>query len=198
MVKQLILPWLLHHANRDYHGMYKDDFYKIKNAILKKYGRYVGFDLQIIEGKKCFTCNGTGIYVGYYWDSGDQWEDTCNNCCAGWYKLPKYVLLSKIKFGKYLFHQPKYSYTSKNEVPGYDFVNKINGYIEHSETDYSEIASKILFLIYDFDIFKLRYIRSIGVGFYTKWWLPRNWINNLVCLYNRRKFLMKKTNDLPF
>lgn len=193
----IILSWLLHHANRKSHYMYKECFYKIKNKILNKYGHYKGIDVQFIEGKKCNKCYGTGIYVGYYEMSGQKWTDYCYHCTKGWYKLPRYTTLKKIQLGKYLFHQPAYSYTSSKKVL-LPTNNLIQGYIEHDESEYSEICSKILFFIYDYKIFKLRYIRNLGVGWYTYWWLPKNWINNIVWAVKHKLRKKHKLEELPF
>jgi len=57
-----VLSWLLHHANRSLNWGDKKYFYPIKNKILSKYGKYVKYGIQFIEGKKCYTCHGTGDY----------------------------------------------------------------------------------------------------------------------------------------
>lgn len=193
-----LLSWLLHHANRGDHYSYKGYFYPIKNKILSKYGKYKGIDVQFIEGKKCYRCNGTGVYVGYYEMSGQKWTDTCHSCSRGWYKLPRYVILKKIQLGKYLFHQPSYSYESSKKILAAKNVNYIQGYIEHDESKYSEICSKILFFIYDYKIFKLRYVCSLGVGWCTYWWLPKNWINNIVWYVKHKLRKKDKLEELPF
>src|SRR5687767_8378355 len=52
-----ILSHLLHHANRE---TKMDEFYRIKDKILTKYGKVIGYDVQFIEGKKCKSCGGFG------------------------------------------------------------------------------------------------------------------------------------------
>ena len=76
-LKKTILSWLLHNANREGRN---EHFYEIKNRILAKYGKLVCYDVQFIEGKKCHSCGGTGIYTGYYSN------DDCYHCFNGWYK----------------------------------------------------------------------------------------------------------------
>lgn len=58
------LSWLLHHANRD---AKTDYFYSLKQQILYRYGRNIGYDVQFIAGKKCNSCAGNGIFTKYYW-----------------------------------------------------------------------------------------------------------------------------------
>jgi len=136
-----ILPWLLHHANR----LPSDEFYKIKNNLLKKYGKHICYDVQFIEGKKCYSCGGTGIHVYYSEYTGKAYDrDTCWHCIGGWYKRPVWNILAKVQFGKYTFHQPyERSYTKPdNSIP------VIEGYIDHNVSKYSDLALTVLYLLY--------------------------------------------------
>lgn len=170
-----LFAFLLHHANRDYKS---EKFYAIKNMMLKKYGEYVGDDVQFIEGKKCYTCGGTGVYTGYYWSSGEAWHDSCNRCCGGWYKLPQWNILHRIKFGPYIFHQPfKRVYTEPDTI----IINKIDGYVSHTSTRYSRISRHILFLIYESGYLN-RYYRELN-SWYCSWWMPRNWLHNAIYIH---------------
>jgi hypothetical protein len=185
-MKTTVLSWLLHHANREYKS---EHFYHVKNMLLKKYGSHAGYDLQHIEGKKCYTCGGSGIYTGYYW-SGEQWHDSCNRCYGGWYKLPQYNILERVKFGNFIFHQP-YKRFSKNPEGEFAGLNKIDGYVYHSYTPYGPAARHILFLLYESGYLK-RYYKNAGIGWRTQWWLPGAWIPNTIHL------VKYKLNSIPF
>lgn len=163
----MILPFLLHHANRAvkdafYFTQDRDAFYAIKDAILKKHGKHVNYDVQHIPGKKCRTCGGSGVYTGYHTYSGDMWEDTCNHCWRGWFKLPVWICLSRIKFGKYYFHKPlKREQCVKNpftlEELGWQVTERpiIEGYIDHNMSFFGRVALLILSYLYD----KASYLR---------------------------------------
>lgn len=152
-----LLAFLLHHANRAVHEIQcKDEFYKIKNKLLKKYGKHVNYDIQHIPGKKCYTCGGSGIYTGYYMMSGEKWTDTCNRCWRGWYQLPKWICLSRMKMGLYFFHQPlKREECARNPFTqdelGWQVSNRpvIEGYIEHKVTWLGRPSVLLLLFLYD-------------------------------------------------
>lgn len=178
-----ILSWLLHHANRKYHN---PEFYSIKNRLLKKYGQHICYDIQFIEGKKCYSCGGTGVYVYYSDYTGKPYDqDVCWHCHNGWYKRPVWNILARVQFGKYVFHQPfERSYTKPdNSIP------VIEGFIDHEESKYSDFAATVLFLVFEKGYLK-RWYKSAGVGWALCWWLPRNWLNNIV-------HLIKHGPDLP-
>jgi hypothetical protein len=148
-----ILSWLLHHANRTTKA---HEFYSIKDKILSRLGKQVGYDIQHIEGKKCFTCNGTGQYPR--WDQYGIYDpDWCWHCAGnGWYKDPQWIALARIQFGRYTFHKPlKREYSVKNpftpESMGWEVTDRpvISGYIKHSETSFGDFALLVLYLIYN-------------------------------------------------
>jgi hypothetical protein len=188
-ITTLILPWLLHHANR----IPCEEFYKIKNSILAKYGKHICYDVQFIEGKECYTCEGTGIYTGVRW-SEIHWgklvtyHETCYKCYNGWYKRPVWNILAKIQFGKYTFHQPyQRSYTKPDNS-----IQIIEGYIQHDETNYSEFALTVLYLLYRKGYLKLWISQSIRrkylrlVNFFNR---PAHW---------RESYGPFEYNELPF
>ena len=153
----MILPFLLHHANRSIYriGVGRDEFYAIKKKLLAR-GKHVNYDVQHFEGKKCNACGGTGVYHGYYMMSGEKWSDTCNRCWGGWYILPMWVCLSRIKYGPYYFHQPlKREKCVKNpftrEELGWEVTDRpiVEGPITHKNTDMGWIAVLILFWLCD-------------------------------------------------
>lgn len=183
-LKTSILSWLLHHANRLDHSnpfdpLGKQRFYTIKNQILKKYGTNQGYDVQFIEGKICFSCSGTGIYTHYTWNGSEK--EPCYNCYNGWFKRPTWNILARVKFGKYTFHQPYervyIAPTISNPI--------IEGYIDHTKSRFSLIASMVLFLIYEKGFLK-RWYKYAGHGWRMYWWLPINWPNNIVHLIKYR------------
>jgi hypothetical protein len=136
----------------------KSYFYTVKNKILLKYGEKIGFDLQHIEGKKCYACGGSGTYVGYYWDTGTEWIDDCNKCFGGWYKAPCTYKLDKYRLGKNIFHMPVKTYFFNEGAPEEGKLSDIKGYINH----YNEITGKqsreaILWLILLFNFPQFKY-----------------------------------------
>jgi hypothetical protein len=181
MIKR-ILSDLLHHANREYRS---DEFYRVKDRILTKYGKVVGHDVQFIEGKKCNSCQGRGYHYKYGRNGKPYDTADCNHCWGGWYKQPAWVLLQRIQFGKYIFHKPfEKKFGSKNPFIKECGVNKeiITGYIDHSRTKYGKDARVILFLLYDWKGYWKRWYKAIGSGWYSHrsvWWTPRRWPNNI-------------------
>jgi hypothetical protein len=156
----MILPFLLHHANRciKEFEQHQHNFYKIKDTILKK-GEHIAYDIQHIPGKKCRACNGKGIYTGYHW-SGDQWHDQCWHCWRGWFKMPVWICLDRIKFGKYTFHRPLKReqsvvnpFTTENMGWEVSKAPVIEGYITHDSTDLGFISLLILFFLYEREYF---------------------------------------------
>lgn len=174
-----ILSWLLHHANRTTKSK---EFYMIKNRLLARYGTVTGFDVQFLAGKKCFACGGSGIYHGYYWESGDEWSDTCNRCWGGWYKPRCWNILEKRRFGRYTFHQPKERVYERPYIA--DSVKQIDGYIDHRSTKWGEFAVIMLFVLCERSLPPIDF--RLGLGWSTRWWLPRNYPNNLLYLIRRR------------
>lgn len=202
-----ILPFLLHHANRD---STHENFYKVKDIILKKYGEHVGYDIQFIEGSKCWSCNGTGVYMRHYY--GEWHGETCYRCYGGWYKRPTWNILQRLKFGKYTFHIPYKRVYERPEIE----TTIIEGYIDHAYTKYGAVAVFILCLIYEKGYLK-RFYNESGMGWRSCWWLPRNYVLNAIHIikngrnsYPARRFKerIKKwfppkqiqcdTEDLPF
>lgn len=201
MIKWL-LSHLLHHANRE---TKMDEFYKIKDKILTKYGKGIGFDVQFIEGKKCQSCGGRGYHERVSWETGKVYDlADCYHCWGGWYKHPTWVLLERIQFGKFIFHKPvKKELKLKNpfeNIAGLNISNEvIQGYIDHTRTKHGKDALVILFLLYDWKGFWARWYKSIGRGWYHHWsWIfkPRKWPNNIAHLIRYRSkaipFLKKR------
>lgn len=148
-----IIGFLLHHANRtnfrQTHVGTKEQFYAIKRGLIQRHGAFSGeCDYQLIHGKVCFQCNGTG--KEWNWN---QDEEDCDYCGGdGWWLNPKIVVLGKFTIGKYSFHQPVVSYRNYNE--GFvEFSQKVNitGFISHTPSKLSIYCLLVLFIIYCYD-----------------------------------------------
>lgn len=196
----MILPYLLHCANRaDKYGNTKYAFYSVKDRLLKNIP-LSGYDVQHIPGKRCFTCGGSGTYVGYYWESGKEWFDTCNRCAgSGWFKDPQWICLGIYKYGRYTFHRPlKRHFGVVNpfceEEIGWDVTKTpvIEGYIDHYPLKFSPYALTILFLLFDFKGFWRRWYAEQGVGWRVYWYWPRNWVYSVIHIIKRGR------NSVPF
>lgn len=197
MIKWL-LSRLLHHANRETR---LEEFYRIKDKILTRYGKVVGHDIQFIAGKKCRSCGGAGNHPKISWETGKIYDYAdCYHCWGGWYKHPAWVLLQRIQFGKFTFHKPiKKEYKINNPFwkdPELAVCNKvIEGYIEHTRTKHGKDALVILFLLYDWKGYWKRWYKAIGRGWRCSkdWWLrPRTWPNNIAHI------LRYKGKAIPF
>lgn len=176
-MKEKILSLLLHYANRTRFDKKIVRFYDIKNMLLSKYGIFERYDLQFIEGKKCFSCNGTGIYSDWFGK-----DDICYNCYSGWYKRPFWSLLEVIRFGKYTFHRPKKKLYKKPE----DLQVNIEGYIQHKEPKYGFIAMLIILFLYDKKSMKIYFNVELSNGWRLQWWKPYNFILNTFHLIKRK------------
>jgi len=75
---------------------WKNSFYALKNELLKAYGHEADYDLQYIE-KKCYTCNGTGMYSEI---------NRCRNCLGTGIYAKRNVLLKRFLLNGHIFHQP--------------------------------------------------------------------------------------------
>lgn len=171
-----ILSWLLHHANQ--HG--KDQFfYKIKNRILAKYGKHVCYEVQFIEGKKCYSCNGTGTFR-----CGWKLPGTCWSCYGdGWYKKPHWNILALVRFGKYEFHQP---FMRVYEDPQ-SKCKILTGYVERNPTSLTGFAITVLFLMYEKGYLKRWWNTEAGWCWKSFWWRPSSWPNNLIHIIKKGK-----------
>ena len=167
-MKTKILSYLLHHANRISRS---EEFYTIKDAILKKYARLDGYDVQKFDGKVCYSCDGRGDHPLYSnrppYKPYDYRE--CYRCSGtGYYQLPRWVCLGVYRFGKYTFHRPlksEWQFTNPftKEELGWEVTEKpvIKGYIEHEHSNFGYNAMMILFLIYNRKEFMRRFANII-------------------------------------
>lgn len=177
-MKTLILSWLLYHSNT---GVKSSYFYKIKNNVIQKYGIYTGYDIQHLEGKRCYSCSGSGIYHGY------RGSDMCYNCCGtGLYRDDRLVCLKKYSFGKYEFHQPINSIAVKPDNSKIKHA-AIKGYIVHEKTKYCSFSRFFLFLMYEKNYLK-RWWRETGNGWRVKtFYSAENFIYNFVHILKKGK-----------
>lgn len=173
---KIVLGDILSRANSIVGGagfIYKRDFYGIKDRILQRWGTLVTYDFQHFEGKKCWSCNGTGVYDKYEW-GGDLIEQECWSCeGTGWYKRECWVALKRYKLGERTLHIPKERlYTKPEETMHGD--NTIEGYISHARQEYGEECLHLIFLLFAPKIFWKMVLNG--------WWreIPvkyRQWIN---------------------
>lgn len=173
-----LLSYILFHANRSTRTI---GFYEIKNKILARAGEHVGYDIQHFEGKKCWTCH-NGTYYHYDWNGKICDADVCWHCNGtGWYKKESWVILKRIKYGKYTFHQPENRVFEKPDLLGF---NHIEGYIDHRHSKFGRDAYFILQLLYDFK----RTIKNLGIigGYFVYWRRPYNFIHNVAGIIRRK------------
>lgn len=181
---QKLLGVLVHHANREYRSR---EWYAVKNRILRRWGVPDGYDVQYFEGKKCYTCGGTGVYKGFY--ERDYYDD-CRNCYGGWYKLPTWVILERVRLGAYVFHQPLKAVHSA-KVVDVPVTGRIDGYVEHTRSGWGAEAAFVLYQVYDCRGYWQRWRKTVGRGWRCAWWLPRNWV------YNAAHILRNGRNSYP-
>ena len=193
-----MLAFILHTANRNIKNEEKevqDAFYKIKDAILKRWGKGVGYDVQHIKGVRCNSCDGHGRHWKYGHNGKRYDYDDCWHCWGGWYKLPIWVALHRIKLGRYVFHKP----LKRHECVGNPFSEEeigwkvtdspvIHGYIDHASHWFGDYAMLILFWFYNREIFRTLFDKKM----YWKRVHLRNWFRNKM---NWRGW---SDDDLPF
>jgi hypothetical protein len=188
-----MIAYLLHIANRNIKGYSEESiqaFYAIKDAILKKYAQEDGYDIQKIPGKRCNSCHGTGQHPKYGHNGKVyDWAD-CYHCMGGWYRFPKWICLQRYKLGSYHFHRPLKRHEcvsnpfTKDEL-GWQVTDRqvIQGYIEHDKHKFGKVAVLLLFLRYNYPVFKsmladeIRWKKSK-----FRWWLQekKRWIGWLI------------------
>lgn len=204
-----IIGYLMFLANGE--GI-KSGWYPLKQKLCDRYGANDGYDIQYLEGKECYACNGTGVFIKYA-GFGSSYPEPCYKCYKGWYKQPAYVLLERIKVGNHVFHKPIQRVTNLKTLLELDVPKTItiDGYINHNRRKYGWLAFTILNIIFNFKEYR-KYIKNMGVGWAVYWWLPKNWINNymhlkrngwdsipLMKIKKRFRFMRKQPiEDLPF
>lgn len=173
-IKTTTIGYLMYLANGE--GK-RDIWYSLKQRLCDRYGINDGYDVQCLPGKKCYSCDGTGIFVRYH-SFGSSTKERCYRCTEGWYKTPSFVLLQRIKVGDHVFHKPV-GRQSKLCFPDIPISVKIEGYIEHSKKKYGWLAFSILYIIFDRKKY-ISYVKGFGIGWRCSWWLPQNYLYNFM------------------
>lgn len=189
MIPNKILSWLLHNANTKPTFVYKNAFYEIKDAMLKKHGQNTGaYDLQHIQ-KECWTCHGTGEYP-----YPSHWGKRCLRCGGTGLYTDFWVKLDIWQFGKYEFHLPKQRMYGKTlaeicinkDIPEKSGRKIIDDYISHRTMVWSTDSCLILFLLYKPELFWKAFGR---IGFSRK--TPVAILFNIGFKLNPRAFYIK-------
>lgn len=168
------IGYLMYLANN---GENKDFWYPLKKKLCDRFGYNDGNDIQELPGKMCNCCYGTGKYEKYTY--AGRIVEPCRKCFDGWYQLPRFVLLRRIKVGRYLFHFPIRSEVSLLKVPEQlTSTAYIKGYITHGKKKYGWLAFSLLIFLFDFKGY-MEFVKSMGAGWRISWWLPKNWIYNI-------------------
>lgn len=188
----MILPWLLHFANRhrSFAQGVQDEFYTVKDRILKR-GKKLDYDIQHIPGKTCHSCGGRGERPKYG-HNGKIYDWADCYCFGGWYRLPKWICLQRIQFGRFVFHKPlKRHQCVENpftlEEMGWEVTNRpiIEGYIEHEAHPLSEVSFLFLLWLYRMPSAE----REISKFFFWRWIHLRNkWVN----FWHQKPFILWK------
>lgn len=192
---KFIISKLLYLANQRPNAFEKYSFYKLKDSLLKKYGKKIGTDYQYIS-KECHTCFGTGVYKCEH-----KMPETCWSC-SGTGKYEEYVSqLDKYEFGKHDFHLPVRKYQRRDS--GFiDAMIKVNikDYIRHKyKNPYSSDEAQLwLFLLFDIKTFKKMFGRSYR--FYVKSRYILLFLSNLKFLKTHKhlkKTILKQDSNVP-
>lgn len=192
------LSWLLHHGNR-YNK--NENFYRIKKQLLLKYGKLTEYEYQYIEGKSCWSCEGTGIYHKYYFFDKRQTKEQCWSCCGtGQYKQECWNQLAVYSFGKYTFHIPYSRQFTKPPIG----VRVFEGYISHSSSYWSRFAQIVIMTLFDFKGYRKSWRTQLGGGWRSWAWRPATILNNIAWIIKHPKRLIPKISfneineELPF
>lgn len=169
---QLLLSTLLFAANRE---TKEEKFFAVKKTILARYGHKVGYSVQFIDGKQCWTCQGSNIFKGYDRQSKTFYQKTCMDCVEGWYIRPSWNILDRVQLGKHIFLQPiKRVYEDPKLEAEY-----FNGYTRTINTKLGPVAIFVLCLLYEKGYLK-RFWKQSGEGWYVYGWPPRNFVMNTI------------------
>jgi len=128
-----LLGYVLHTANSGPSFSWKNDFYRLKERLLKKYATTHFSDVQHIK-KICWSCDG---------------NVPCHRCINGVYD-EFWVLLNRYELGGFIFHIPV---CRGNVKPG--TTVHIEGYINHRKyaNHLSDECFYWLMLFFDFKSF---------------------------------------------
>lgn len=182
---------LLYNANANSHVLSKEHFYRLKDALLKRFALPAGHDAQYIE-KKCWSCAGTGTFAGF--DNGVRWiaraPQPCTRCVKGIYER-YWIVLARFSLGERLFHKPIHRVSQKTSLPP-QIDHFIEGYIKHAPVDAAVSAESFLWLALVFEpfmlfsIFGTHFIEPSSHGLY-----PLTRANNLLARGRQLYFTAK-------
>lgn len=144
-IEKQIPQWIADYFELANAGVYlhKQSFYNVvKPHVLKIFGQFAGFDLQIIE-KKCWSCNGTGVFKHYNYEFSQRYlikEEPCWHCKNGIYETKRIPLERYILNGK-IYHIP-------TDNPGITYTNEIKGVIVHEQVDSDKALRAYIILLW--------------------------------------------------
>lgn len=160
MPKRLI-AWLLYLANSDPPFICRQEFYALKERLLRKHGRMDGQDVQHIR-KDCWTCEATGTHPVY--------KDRCRKCGGTGVYEDAWILLRRWEFMGRIFHIPEGRTTPR--LPA-----DIEGYVRHANHGRAPREAILwLFLLCDWPAF---WRLLFGQCSASRRWYP---LLNLQCL----------------
>jgi hypothetical protein len=169
---------------------HKQSFYStIKPHVLKTFGKFAGYDLQIIE-KKCWSCNGTGVFKHYHYEFSQRYlisQEPCWRCKGGIYETKKISLRRYILNGK-LYHIPCENFVSMTY-----YTNEIKGVIVHEQVDPNKALRAFIILLWIYNKAEFyNYLTSFAAHEIQN---KTSWIKPLL----QSLFKKDNTNDeLPF
>lgn len=154
-----LLGFVLHIANSDPPRLRqpRDDFFDLKDAILKRYGTLLTAEIQHIK-KECWLCGGSGKF--------ERWDGNFEPCrkCGGTGIFDEFwVILSKYRLGRHCFHMPVVKYHRRDlDAKGYRSPEgqMINGYVVHGHYRYHLSCECFYWLTLFFN--PRFFLRSIG------------------------------------
>lgn len=193
-----ILGELLFLANSDPPLPQKRAFYSMKNTILERWASVVEVDLQHIV-KPCYYCNGTGWVTRNKYGADDVLYarfEVCPRCGRTGKYDEFWVYLFRYRLGGHEFHSPFLRTRLPVEAVSISGA-KIEGYITHSHPSYylSAEAFYWLALMFDFDLFRLRFGRT---GYPARKFTPMVILSDIIF---RSRFVFRDLfyrNEVPF
>lgn len=151
--------------------IWKQEFYELKDKIIKRYGTPAGFDVQHIR-KECYECEGTGKILKTVMLYGEPWLGkgaSCWKCNETGVYTEFWTHLLRFRVGRRLFHQPEKKYCSDPEMNLQRPM--IEGYVEHKTPKYYLNAEAFYWLALIFDT-RLFYKHFGHVGHLSRKFTP--------------------------
>lgn len=156
-----------------------NEFYRVKDRILTKWGKPDGFDTQIIE-KVCWGCNGTGDYNGR----------TCYKCGGDGIYSIRTITLARYRLADQVFHRPT---TAGSNLEGKE-RNVIYGKVKHDRYDYHLETEMMFWFLLVFD--PKTFAKRIGCVYnYTRVRTPMVLLSNILFEVRRIRRSWKVRNE---